>query len=61
MKELTAAQMDRACGVAIACAMLRGVPLEEALPKVCGVLPTVRPNPGFRAALKRLEQRGITV
>jgi ADP-ribosylglycohydrolase/protein-tyrosine phosphatase len=40
--------------VAIAYAMLRGVPLGEAYDAVCGVLPAARPNGGFRAALKRL-------
>ena len=44
--------------VAIAYAMLRGVPLEEALPAVCGVLPAARPNRGFRNALNRLSVEG---
>lgn len=40
--------------VAIAYAMLRGAPLEEALPRICAVLPAGHPNSGFRDALKRL-------
>ena len=40
--------------VAIAYAMLRGVPLDEAMSRVCGVLPAARPNRGFRDALNRL-------
>ena len=40
--------------VAIAYAMLRGVPLDEAMSRVCAVLPAARPNRGFRDALKRL-------
>jgi hypothetical protein len=38
---------------AIACAMLRGVPLDEAIRAVCGALPAARPNVGFNAALRR--------
>jgi ADP-ribosyl-[dinitrogen reductase] hydrolase len=45
--------------VAIVYAMLRGVPLDEALPTVCSALPAARPNPGFRKALKRLAQTGV--
>jgi ADP-ribosyl-[dinitrogen reductase] hydrolase len=41
--------------VGTAYAMLRGVPLNEALPAVCGVLPAARPNSGFEDALRRLE------
>jgi protein-tyrosine phosphatase len=40
--------------VAIAYAMVRGVPLEEAMSRVCAVLPAARPNRGFRNALVRL-------
>lgn len=40
--------------VGIAYAMLRGVPLDEALPGVCSVLPAAHPNAGFRKALTRL-------
>lgn len=43
--------------VAVAYAMLRGVPLAEAMPAVCAALPDARPNAGFRAALRRLEAR----
>ena len=43
--------------VAIAYAMLRGVPLDEAMVEVCGVLPAARPNAGFRKALRRLEDK----
>ena len=50
---------SRTPAVAIAYAMLRGVPLEEALPAVCAVLPAAHPNRGFRAALRRLEERGF--
>ena len=45
--------------VAIVYAMLRGVPLEEALPAVCAVLPSAYPNAGFRKALKRLAEAGV--
>lgn len=41
--------------VGIAYAMLRGVPLSEAMPAVCGALPAAHPNHGFRQALSRLE------
>ncbi len=47
--------------VGIAYAMLRGVPLDEALPAVCDALPAADPNSGFRAALKRLEGRGCGI
>lgn len=40
--------------VAVAYAMLLGVPLDEAMSRVCGVLPAARPNRGFREALQRL-------
>ncbi len=40
--------------VAIAYAMLRGIPLDEAMPAVCSSLPAARPNRGFRASLRRL-------
>jgi ADP-ribosyl-[dinitrogen reductase] hydrolase len=47
--------------VGIAYAMLKGVPLAEALPAVCDALPAADPNRGFRAALQRLEDdRGWT-
>lgn len=46
--------------VAVAYAMLRGVELEEALTAVCRVLPAAHPNSGFRAALERIERKGIT-
>ncbi|HSE10912.1 MAG TPA: ADP-ribosylglycohydrolase family protein [Nocardioidaceae bacterium] len=45
--------------VAIVYAMLRGVPLNEALPAVCAALPAAHPNPGFRKALKRLATAGV--
>ena len=45
---------SRTPAVAIAYAMLRGVPLDEAMSRVCGVLPAARPNRGFRDALNRL-------
>lgn len=45
--------------VAALYAMLRGIPLEQALPAVCAVLPAAHPNPGFRQALKRLAQAGV--
>ncbi|GMA33187.1 ADP-ribosylglycohydrolase family protein [Litorihabitans aurantiacus] len=41
--------------VAIAYAMLLGVPLERATEAVCAALPAASPNPGFRRALARLE------
>ena len=44
--------------VGIVYSMLRGVPLAMALPEVCGVLPDAHPNPGFRAALERIEGTG---
>lgn len=40
--------------VAIAYAMVLGVPLDEAMSKVCAVLPEARPNRGFCNALNRL-------
>lgn len=45
--------------VAIAYAMLRGIPLDEAMPAVCAVLPAARPNRGFRAALRRLSSTSV--
>jgi ADP-ribosyl-[dinitrogen reductase] hydrolase len=45
---------SRTPAVAVAYALLRGVPLDEALPAVCAVLPAARPNSGFRDALARL-------
>lgn len=50
---------SRTPAVAIAYAMVRGVPLTEALPAVCGVLPAAQPNSGFREALSRLESHLI--
>lgn len=44
--------------VAIAYAMLLGVPLADAMLTVCGVLPAAHPNRGFREALKRLDVGG---
>ena len=40
--------------IAVAYAMFRGVPVDEAMSRVTGALPAARPNPGFRAALNRL-------
>lgn len=45
--------------VAIVYAMLRGVPLDEAVRTVCAALPAARPNPGFHKALKRLADMGV--
>lgn len=45
--------------VAIVYAMLRGVPLEEAMRTICAALPAARPNPGFQKALKRLADQGV--
>ncbi len=45
--------------VGIVYAMLRGVPLDEAFPAVCDVLPAAHPNRGFCDALRRLA--GLTV
>lgn len=50
---------SRTPAVGIAYAMLRGVPLAEALPAVCAVLPAAHPNSGFRRALSRLESHLI--
>ena len=47
---------SRTPAVAITYAMLRGVPLAEALPGVCAVLPAAHPNAAFRAALARIEE-----
>lgn len=44
---------SRTLTVGIAYAMLRGVPLDEALLAVCGVLPAAHPNHGFRPVLDR--------
>lgn len=44
--------------VGIASAMIRGVPLTDAFPAVCGALPAAHPNAGFQAALKRIEAPG---
>jgi ADP-ribosyl-[dinitrogen reductase] hydrolase len=52
---------SRTPAVAIAYALLRGVPLDEALPAVCAVLPAARPNRGFRAALERMAVSGGTM
>lgn len=49
------ASHSRTPTVGIAYSMLRGVPLDQALPEVCGVLPAAQPNSGFRLALSRLE------
>ena len=49
------ASHSRTPTVGIAYAMLRGVPLDEALPAVCASLPAACPNTGFRDALSRLE------
>ena len=46
---------SRTPAVGIAYAMLRGVPLAEALPAVCSIFPAANPNSGFRRALSRLE------
>jgi hypothetical protein len=45
--------------VAIAYAVLRGAPLDEAARKVCAALPAARPNRGFREALHRLSAAGL--
>ena len=50
------AAQSRTPAVGIAYSMLRGVPLSEALPAVCNVLPAADPNPGFRRALQRLDE-----
>lgn len=50
------AAQSRTPTVAVAYAMLRGVSLGEALPVVCGALPAAHPNPGFVAALNRLDR-----
>jgi hypothetical protein len=52
------ASHSRTPTVAIAYSMLRGVPLDRAIPEVCGVLPAANPNRAFRDALKRLEITG---
>ena len=44
--------------VAIAYAMLRGVPLDEAMPAVCGVLPAARPQPGVPQCAESAVCRG---
>lgn len=49
---------SRTPAVGIAYSMLRGVPLDRALPEVCDVLPMANPNRGFKAALKRLAEGG---
>ncbi|MGE3326372.1 MAG: ADP-ribosylglycohydrolase family protein [Acidimicrobiia bacterium] len=48
---------SRTPAVGIAYSMLRGVPLADAMPAVCAVLPAASPNSGFRSALSRLEGR----
>jgi len=53
------AAQSRTPTVGVAYAMLRGADRAEALDRVCGVLPAAHPNPGFRAALKRLEKTGL--
>ena len=45
--------------VAIAYAMLRGVPLDRAFREVCAALPAAHPNQGFRRALRRLEDEQV--
>lgn len=45
--------------VGIVYAMLRGIPLDEAMPAVCAVLPAAHPNRGFRKALKRMSEAGV--
>jgi ADP-ribosyl-[dinitrogen reductase] hydrolase len=45
---------SRTPAVAIAYALRRGVPLDEAMDTVCRVLPMAEPTRGFRAALGRL-------
>jgi ADP-ribosyl-[dinitrogen reductase] hydrolase len=45
--------------VAIAYAMLRGVPMNEAMPAICSALPAAHPNAGFREALNRLQETGV--
>ena len=49
------ASHSRTPTVGAAYAMLRGVPLADALPAVCASLPAACPNSGFREALSRLE------
>lgn len=53
------AAQSRTPTVGVAYAMLRGVNRVAALDTVCDALPAAHPNAGFRAALKRLEDRGI--
>ena len=52
------AAQSRTPTVGVAYAMLRGVEHDRALAEVCGALPFASPNPSFRAALKRLADRG---
>lgn len=53
------AAQSRTPTVGVAYAMLRGVEHDQALAEVCGALPFASPNPSFRAALKRLADRGM--
>lgn len=48
------AAQSRTPTVAIAYALLLGVPLGTAVPAVCESLPAAQPNSGFRAALERI-------
>ena len=52
------AAQSRTPAVAIAYALGRGVPLDEATDAVVAALPAASPNHGFRAALRRIEQQG---
>jgi ADP-ribosyl-[dinitrogen reductase] hydrolase len=49
------ASHSRTPAVGIAYSLLDGVPLDEALKAICGVLPAAHPNSGFRQALARIE------
>lgn len=53
------AAQSRTPTVGVAYAMLRGVEHDRALAEVCDALPAANPNRTFRAALKRLADKGI--
>jgi ADP-ribosyl-[dinitrogen reductase] hydrolase len=50
---------SRAPTVGTTYAMLRGVPLADALAAVCAALPAASPNSGFQRALERIAGRGV--
>lgn len=52
------AAQSRTPAVGIAYSLLRGVSLGEAYPSVLNALPAANPNPGFRAALRRIAASG---